>query len=84
MIGNIVDNRIKQYRWARITVILEPTWHDNRCVNSDQAEKGEDEGMGYQEYPDIALSDAMVAAYALPYMVTVYLYDLGEGIKEAK
>lgn len=80
MICNIVDRRTNTYRWAKITAIVEPTWHDNSCVNADQALVGEAEGIGYDEYPETTLKQAMERAAALSYDVTVYLYDLGEGI----
>lgn len=80
MIGNIVDRRTNTYCWKRVTIIIEPTWHDNTCIGADQAPVGTKEGIGYEEHNDITLSDAMSTAYALPYMATVYIYDLGQGI----
>ncbi len=49
MIWNIIDNRKHKYRWLKITAIVEPTWHDNRCHNSDRAPKCENEGIGYDD-----------------------------------
>lgn len=43
MILNIVDNRKLRYRWKRTKAVVEPTWHDNKCKDSDQAEATKDE-----------------------------------------
>lgn len=84
MIGNIIDRRKRQYRWALVTVILEPTWHDNNCDDADKTPKGENEGIGYKEYPKTSITEAITAAHALSYLVTMYIYDLGEDIQETK
>jgi hypothetical protein len=38
MILNIVDRRKQIYRWKCIDAIIEPTWHDNACADSDYAD----------------------------------------------
>lgn len=81
MILNIVDNRTKRYRWKRITAIIEPTWHDNKCTDSDYSPKWVTEPtVGYDERAEISLHEALHWAMNLPYGVTLYLYDLGQGI----
>lgn len=81
MIMNIVDRRKRQYRWKQITAIIEPTWHDNKCNDSDHAPKWIDEpGIGYDERASLSLHEAIHWANELPYGVTLYLYDLGQGI----
>jgi len=82
MIGNVIDRRKKPYVWKNVTAIMEPTWHDNSCTGADKAEQGKGEGVGYQEFADISVSLAMLTAYKMDFMVTVFLYDLGDGISE--
>ncbi len=36
VIFNIIDRRKRQYRWKKITAIIEPTYHDNSVEDSDQ------------------------------------------------
>lgn len=76
MILNVIDNRKQHYRWKRVNVVAEPTWHDNRCDNSDQADPGQDE-LDYEERTDISVSEAIKWANDLPFAVTLYLYDQG-------
>jgi len=80
MIFNIVDRRKRQFRWKKITAIVEPTYHDNAVQDSDQAELPEPGFTVYDERAAISLVDAVAWATALPFAVALYLYDLGHGI----
>src|SRR5262245_48062562 len=81
MIWNLIDHRKRQYRWKEITAIIEPTCHDNRCKDSDQAPPMELIGLGYDERENISLAGAIEWAQGLHYPVTLYLYDLEDGIR---
>lgn len=83
MICNVIDNRKRCYRWAKITAIIESTYHDNSCADSDQAPETIND-VCYEERPEISLSEAVNWAQSLPYSVTLYLYDLGQGISSVK
>src|ERR1700722_17477175 len=45
---NIIDHRKRPYRFLKINAVIEPTRHDNRCTDADQA-GGKDAWMGYDE-----------------------------------
>ena len=76
MILNIVDNRKSQYRWKRIRSVVEPTWHDNKCKDADQAEATQGE-LDYEERDNISVDEAIIWANDLGFSVTLYLYDPG-------
>jgi hypothetical protein len=78
MIWNIIDNRERRYRWKRINAIIEPTWQDNSCQDSDQAEVDRDASC-YEERMNISVAEAVAWATAQPYAVTLHLYDEGRG-----
>lgn len=80
MILNIIDRRKRRYRWKNITAITEATCHDNSCADSDQAEPNVS-GIGYDEWEDVSLAVAIKLADSLTYDATLYLYDLGDGIR---
>jgi hypothetical protein len=80
MIANINDRRKHPYRWKRITAIVEPTYHDNTVADSDQAEVPPPGFFPYDQREKTSLADAVLWANELPFEVTLYLYDLGEGI----
>lgn len=82
MIWNIIDMRKRRYRWAKITAIIEPTLHDNSCEDSDQAPATAAD-IVYDERPEISLADAVIWAQSTQFPVTLYLYDLGQGINAA-
>ncbi len=86
MILNIIDRRKKPYRYRQITAIFEPTCHDNSCKDSDQTEGEESlyNGIGYHEIEKCSLATAISYAKDSNSHLTVYLYDLGEGIKVSK
>jgi hypothetical protein len=79
MIWNIIDSRKSRYRWKRINAIIEPTWHDNHCKDSDQAEKDHDAAI-YEQRVGVSLAEAVEWADAKPYPVTLFLYDEGSGL----
>jgi hypothetical protein len=82
MICNIVDEREHRYRWKRINAIVEPTWHDNSCRDSDQAEVDSDARV-YEQRKNISVAEAVAWASAKPYSVTLFLYDAGHGHKKS-
>jgi hypothetical protein len=81
MISNIIDRRKRQYRWKQVTAIVEPTYHDNSVDDSDQTEVPEPDFFLYDERAAISVGDAIAWALSLPFAATLYLYDLGDGIK---
>jgi len=80
MIWNIVDNRKRKYRWLEINAVIEDTFHDNSCEDSDQAAEAID-GTTYDQRKNILLHDAIVWAERASGQVTLYLYDKGQGIR---
>ncbi len=78
MILNIIDKRARQYRWQRVNAIIESTWHDNGCEDSDQAEHDKNE-VAYDERENVSLAAAISWVHSLPGKVTLYIYDLGTG-----
>ena len=78
MIWNIIDRREKRHRWRLINAIVEPTWHDNSCQDSDQAERAMGE-IEYDQREGVSVADAVQWANAMPFPVTLFLYDLGGG-----
>ena len=78
MIWNIIDRRKRRYRWKRINAIIEPTFHDNSCLDSDQTEEDPDAGV-YEQREGISLAEAVTWATTKPYAVTLFLYDEGRG-----
>jgi hypothetical protein len=81
MIFNIVDNRRRRYRWKQITAIVEPTYHDNSVDDSDEAAVPQPGFIVHDERAVISVVDAVAWASSLPFAATLYLYDLGDGIK---
>jgi hypothetical protein len=81
MISNIIDRRRRQHRWKQITAIIEPTCHDNSVDDSDEAEAPTVDFVHYDERAVISVGDAIAWALSLPFAATLYLYDLGDGIK---
>lgn len=77
-IANIIDRRKRPYRWAKVNAIIEPTHHDNACVDSD---KSPDEGgPDYDECGNITVGEAVAWAGDREDAVTLYLYDENDGI----
>ena len=63
-----------------ITAIMEPTYHDNSVTDSDQIEEIDFDTI-YDERAEISLADAVTWVQSLPFPATLYLYDLGDGIR---
>lgn len=84
MIWNIIDRRERKFRWKRINAIIEPTWHDNSCRDSDRAEEDDDDiARMYAKRESVSLAEAVTWASAKPYAVTLHLYDEGRGTARA-
>ena len=83
MIFNIIDRRKRRYRWKQITAIAEPTYHDNLVADSDETEVPEPGFFACDEKAVISVADAIAWATSLAFPVTLYLYDLGQGINVA-
>lgn len=86
MILNIVDRRKFKYR-KEITAIFEPTCHDNKLKDTlygDVTEHTNYDGIGYNEIEKCSLSEAIECGNKNINYVTLYIYDLGEGINEIR
>ncbi|MBI3437882.1 MAG: hypothetical protein HY054_04405 [Proteobacteria bacterium] len=80
MICNIIDARERKYRWKKINAIIEATWHDNSCQDTDIADSvSADIEVTYEQREGISLMEAVEWAHADPCPVTLYLYDEGKG-----
>ena len=75
MILNVIDNRKLRYRWKQVKAVAEPTWHDNKCKNADQAKPTQGES-DYEERIKLSVQDAIKWANDLPFAVTLYLYEV--------
>lgn len=84
MITNIIDKRERRYRWKKIAAIVEATWHDNNCDDSDFADPKPEHDLDYDERENISLGEAVDWASSLKADVTLYLYDAGRGTTVAK
>jgi hypothetical protein len=80
MIHNIIDRRTRPYRWKAITAIMGPTYHDNRVADADQIEDTVFDTV-YDQRAETSLADAVAWVQSLPFPATLYLYDLGGGIR---
>jgi hypothetical protein len=76
---NIVDRRKRPYRFLKVNAVIEPTRHDNRVKDADQAH-GKDAWIGYDEREHVSISAAVEWAVGFPDDVTLYLYDEDSGI----
>ena len=54
--------------------LVELTWHDNSVDDSDQAERATGESE-YDKRCAVPIAEAIAWAHALPYAVTLFLYD---------
>lgn len=79
MILNVVDRRARPYRWKKVDVIIEPTWHDNNCDDADQ-DKPHNEEPGYAARNGVSVADAVVWATAISVPLTLYIYDEGSDV----
>lgn len=88
MILNVIDRRKNKYKWKEITAIFEPTCHDNSIANTiseaDKTEHTKYDGVGYDEIEKCSLEEAIQAGLKNINYLTLFIYDLGEGIKETK
>ena len=76
MILNIIDRRKNVYRWKRIDVTIEATWHDNAFEDSDYALHDHREP-SYATRNSISLTDAVTWASSFEVPLTLFLYDNG-------
>jgi hypothetical protein len=76
MITNIIDCRKRQHRWKLVDAIIESTWHDNGCLDSDQAER-DDREPGYAARKNVSVAEAVEWAASFEVPLTLYLYDEG-------
>jgi hypothetical protein len=81
MLWNIIDRRKRPYRWKSITAIVEPVYHDNSVADADEAEIPPPGFFPYDQKEQTSVADAVIWAQSLPFQSTLYLYDLGDGIR---
>jgi len=76
MIWNIIDNRKRPYRWKSVFAVIEATWHDNSCLDSDDAPQLYDEAeVVYDKRASVTVAEAVQWAESHGSPVTLYLYD---------
>ncbi len=80
MIWNIVDRRKRNYRWQKINAIIEDVSQDNSCDDADQFEEENSSAPVYDERLGVLLHEAILWAEAEDGKVTLYLYDIGDGV----
>jgi hypothetical protein len=78
VIYNIIDKRMRPYRWRKINAIIEATAHDNSCADSDQQPESDDD-VTYDQREGISLAEAVQWAISAGSPVTLYLWDEGDG-----
>jgi hypothetical protein len=83
MILNIIDKRSHQYHWKQINAVAEPAHHGNHVQGADQTEVPEHNFSSYDLKENISVAEAVAWASALPHAVTLYFYDMGDGISVA-
>lgn len=80
MIGNIIDRRKHPYRWRTVNAVVEALEHDNSVSDSDQAEEADvNTVVDYDERLSVSVQEAVLWASGQSCVVTLYLYDLGDG-----
>lgn len=80
MLCNIIDRRSRPYRWAKINAIVEATWHDNSCADTDVSPPVTDGNeVVYDQLEGVSLGEAILWASQQSCPVTLYLYDDGKG-----
>lgn len=83
MIWNIIDNRKRKYRWREVNAIVEATEHDNSCQDADQAPESDVMMVvDYEALEAVSVEEAIKWADGQPCPVTLYLYDLGDGLTD--
>lgn len=76
MICNIIDLRMRAYRWKRVNAIIEAVEHDNSCLDADQAvETPPPLVIDHDRRDDVSVQEAIVWANQARCPVTLYLYD---------
>lgn len=85
MIWNVIDDRKRSYRWARVDAVVEDVAHDNCCVDADQAESDPETSVLCEARTVLSLHEAILWAESMPGRVTLYLYDQdtlhGDGVE---
>lgn len=82
MIGNIIDNRTRPYRWKAIYAIVEATHHDNSCRDADWADPNEfRDNTLYEDRVGLSVEAAIAWAATFPDRVTLYLRDVEDASK---
>ena len=72
---NIIDYRLRPYRFRKINAIIESTRSDNPCADSDQVPDRYPDDPLYDERPHVSLAEALTWANSFGGAVTLYLYD---------
>ena len=81
MIWNIVDRRVRPYRWKTVNAIVEAVEHDNSCADADQAPLSDVMiTVDYAALEAVSVQEAVAWAMGQPCPVTLYLYDEGGGV----
>jgi hypothetical protein len=76
MIWNIIDERGRPHRWAKVHAIVEAAWHDNSVSGADQAPLTTAETeVTFDEREDVTVSEAVKWANSQSCPVTLYLRD---------
>lgn len=83
MLTNIIDHRKRPYRFKKVNAVIEPTRHDNKVKDADQAD-GKDAWIGYDEKEHVSIAQAIDWAESHHDAVTLYLYDEDSGIYVAR
>ena len=80
MIWNIVDNRTRRYRWAKINAVIEDVANDNSCDDTDVFDEENNNEPVCDDRQNISLHEAVMWAEQRSGKVTLYLYDEDDGI----
>lgn len=79
MLANVIDHRKRKFRFLKVNVVAEATWHDNRGKDTDYSDPALG-GPAYEEFEHIALNDAIVWAQEQTAPITLFVYDEDGGI----
>ena len=80
MIWNVIDRRLRPYRWKRITAIVEAVEHDNSVADADKAPTSDVATVvDYDQLEGVTLAQAVAWANQQSCPVTLYLYDEDKG-----
>ena len=79
MIWNIIDERVRRYRWKNVHAIIEASWHDNSVSGADQALPTTiDTEVTFEEREGVSVNEAVSWANAQTCPVTLFLRDSDE------